>query len=90
MEKLNIRRREGVAKVLGTLVGIGGAMFLTFYKGFEIRIWTTHVDLLNVRHVAHAPENAHNYNPLLGCLLAVASCVSYSFWLILQVNRQSF
>ncbi|CAK9329356.1 unnamed protein product [Citrullus colocynthis] len=86
MEKLNLRKKEGLAKVVGTLVGIGGAMVLTFYKGFEINIWTTHVDLLHGQHVAHLHQDAHSQNFLLGSLLAFASCLSYSFWLILQTK----
>ncbi|KAG4967814.1 hypothetical protein JHK87_033465 [Glycine soja] len=30
----------GKAKVVGTVMGIGGAMMLTFYKNIEINIWT--------------------------------------------------
>ncbi|KAL4028031.1 hypothetical protein IC575_011223 [Cucumis melo] len=90
MEKLKIKKKEGVAKVLGTLMGIGGAMILTFYKGFEINIWTTHVDLLHGRNVSHLPphshSHSHSHNLLLGSVLALASCLSYSFWLILQAK----
>lgn len=87
MEKLEMRSKEGVAKVAGTLVGIGGAMFLTFYKGIQISIWSTHVDLLRGGHLAHLPQNPHHsHNFVLGSLLALASCLSYSFWLILQVT----
>ncbi|XP_022928857.1 WAT1-related protein At1g25270-like isoform X1 [Cucurbita moschata] len=87
MEKLETRSKEGVAKVAGTLVGIGGAMFLTFYKGIQISIWSTHVDLLRGGHLAHLPQNSHHsHNFVLGSLLALASCLSYSFWLILQTK----
>ncbi|KAG7017152.1 WAT1-related protein, partial [Cucurbita argyrosperma subsp. argyrosperma] len=87
MEKLEMRSKEGVAKVAGTLVGIGGAMFLTFYKGIQISIWSTHVDLLRGGHLAHLPQNPHHsHNFVLGSLLALASCLSYSFWLILQTK----
>ncbi|XP_031736703.1 WAT1-related protein At1g68170 [Cucumis sativus] len=86
MEKLNVKKKEGVAKVLGTLLGIGGAMILTLYKGFEINIWTTRVNLLHGRHMSHLPQNSHSHNLLLGSLLAFASCLSYSSWLILQAK----
>ncbi|KAK6150556.1 hypothetical protein DH2020_015488 [Rehmannia glutinosa] len=33
LERLDMRRSTGKAKVLGTLLGIGGAMVLTIYKG---------------------------------------------------------
>ncbi|KAL3724112.1 hypothetical protein ACJRO7_036176 [Eucalyptus globulus] len=94
LERVVIGRIEGKAKVLGTLIGIGGAMVLTFYKGFEIRMWSTHVDLLH--HHSHQPLPA-NHHPafsnrtehgahVLGSMLAVGSCASYSLWLIIQTK----
>lgn len=71
---------------MGTLMGIGGAMLLTFYKGAEINIWSTHANLL---HHSQPDRNGHlatdSSNRLLGCILAVGSCMSYAFWLIIQV-----
>lgn len=76
---------------MGTLMGIGGAMLLTFYKGAEIDIWSTHTNLLH--HSQHG-QNGHlaaDYsNRLLGCILAVGSCMSYAFWLIIQVIFENF
>ncbi|XP_030539154.2 WAT1-related protein At1g25270-like [Rhodamnia argentea] len=92
LERVVIGRIEGKAKVLGTLMGIGGAMVLTFYKGFEIRMWSTHVDLLH--HHGHQPQPA-NHHPAnrgghgahaLGSMLAVGSCVCYALWLIIQAK----
>ncbi|KAM7470390.1 hypothetical protein LguiA_008573 [Lonicera macranthoides] len=40
LEKLGWRTAAGKAKVLGTLVGLGGAMILTFYKGPQISLLT--------------------------------------------------
>ncbi|KAA8536508.1 hypothetical protein F0562_028986 [Nyssa sinensis] len=47
LERLSLGTMAGKAKVMGTLMGIGGAMLLTFYKGVEINIWSTHLDLLH-------------------------------------------
>lgn len=85
LEKLGWSKASGKAKVLGTLMGIGGAMVLTFYKGPNINIWNTHVDLLK----AHKNQDGHvaytHHNMPLGALLALASCVCYALWLIIQV-----
>lgn len=71
--------------MLGTLIGIIGAMLLTLYKGVEIKIWSTHVDLLHHAGVRHmASSNAGKR--LIGSLLALGSCLSYALWLIVQVN----
>lgn len=75
-----MRTREGRAKVFGTLLSIGGAMVLTLYKGPQINVWATHVNLLK-HHVHHVSPSHH----ALGSFLAVASCFSYATWLIIQV-----
>ncbi|KAI6678637.1 hypothetical protein NL676_039433 [Syzygium grande] len=54
LEKARLRTVAGKAKVAGTLMGIGGAMLLTFYKGVEVNLWSTHVNLL--RHVASTQQ----------------------------------
>ncbi|KAL3814449.1 hypothetical protein ACJIZ3_015717 [Penstemon smallii] len=86
MERLGFNTTAGKAKVVGTLMCIGGAMLLTFYKGCEINIWSTHFDLLHKNqhtagHVHHKPI----YN-FLGPLLAFFSCFSAAFSLILQTK----
>ncbi|XP_024174411.1 WAT1-related protein At1g68170 isoform X2 [Rosa chinensis] len=89
LERLNLRSVGGKAKVLGTLMGIGGAMLMTFYKGLEIHLWTTHVDLLHSHQQQPHLEAAasHEYaHRLLGCLLALASSLGYAFWLIIQAK----
>jgi len=45
-----LKTRVGQAKVLGTLIEIGGAMLLTFYKGLEIKTWLIKLDFKG--HVA--------------------------------------
>lgn len=87
MEKLAIDTNAGKAKVVGTVMGIGGAMLFTFYKGIEINIWSTHFDL-------HSQPNSHEASIshkssgslLLGSMVSLGSCVSYAIWLIIQVS----
>ncbi|KHG16428.1 Auxin-induced 5NG4 [Gossypium arboreum] len=85
LEKLGFRTMAGRAKVLGTVIGVGGAMLLTFYKGLQINIGSTHFHLL----LSHGPisSNAPSTNHhLLGALLAFTSCISYSLWLNIQAK----
>ncbi|XP_030475725.1 WAT1-related protein At1g68170-like [Syzygium oleosum] len=85
LEKVKLRTVAGKAKVAGTLMGIGGAMLLTFYKGMEVNLWSMHVNLL--RHVAATQQGREgSSNLLLGSLLAVASCFCYALWLIIQAK----
>ncbi|XP_022725400.1 WAT1-related protein At1g68170-like isoform X1 [Durio zibethinus] len=84
MEKLSFGTMAGKAKVFGTLTGIGGAMLFTFYKGVQVNIWRTHINLLN--HHGAPSSHPSSSNTLLGTLLAVAFCISYAVWLIIQAK----
>ncbi|XP_024026193.1 WAT1-related protein At1g25270 [Morus notabilis] len=91
LEKLNFGTPGGKAKVLGSLLGVGGALILTFYKGVDINIWSTHVDLLHRDHHHNNMASSHDAaagsgNHVLGCLLAVASSACFSVWFILQAK----
>ncbi|KAI9087217.1 hypothetical protein K1719_030852 [Acacia pycnantha] len=81
-EKLNLGKAAGKAKVLGTIIGVGGAMMLTFMKGIEINIWTFHIHLL--RH--NAANSQQHGGKLLGIFCGIASCFSFSLWLIIQAK----
>ncbi|KAF2295965.1 hypothetical protein GH714_035432 [Hevea brasiliensis] len=86
---MGISTLAGKAKVVGTLMGIGGAMLLTFYKGSEIHIWSTHVNLLKLvtPHGGHVA--ASDNTRVLGCILAMGNCISFSLWLIIQAKMSA-
>ncbi|XP_057990634.1 WAT1-related protein At1g25270-like [Hevea brasiliensis] len=79
LEKVGLKTPAGKAKLVGTVMGIGGAMLFTFYKGSEINIWRTQIDLLKHYHSSHG-------HPALGCLLAMGTCFSNASWLIIQAK----
>ncbi|GFY89313.1 nodulin MtN21 /EamA-like transporter family protein [Actinidia rufa] len=89
LERLGWGTMAGKAKVVGTLLCISGAMILTFYKGLEVKLWSTNVDLLHKSqhhggHVAasHPPDGNH----VLGALLVVCCCLSSAMGLIFQAK----
>ncbi|KAK4405082.1 WAT1-related protein [Sesamum angolense] len=89
MERVGLKTRAGKAKVTGTFMCIGGAMLLTFYKGCEVNIWSTHFDLLHISqqpggHVAAAHHKS--VSNILGPLLALACCFTSSLSLIIQAK----
>ncbi|RZB63134.1 WAT1-related protein [Glycine soja] len=89
-ERLNLKAAAGKAKVLGTLLGIGGAMLLTFIKGAEINIWPFHINLMHPHQhqngqVASLNADSGN-NKLLGAICSLASCFSFALWLIIQAK----
>ncbi|KAK8617782.1 hypothetical protein V6N13_080688 [Hibiscus sabdariffa] len=69
MEKLAIGTSAGKAKVCGTLIGIGGAMVFTFYKGIGINIWSTHFNLVkHPRHPGTSPAS-HDTGSIGGIMI---------------------
>ncbi|KAL0700024.1 hypothetical protein Bca4012_056146 [Brassica carinata] len=89
MDTLQLRSNEGRAKLLGTLLGVGGALVFVFYKGFELHIWSTNVDLLRSSNAGQssgpASENHHHIS-VSGVLMVFGCNVSVSLWLLLQAK----
>ncbi|KAK6916110.1 EamA domain, partial [Dillenia turbinata] len=87
LERLALGTLAGKAKVLGTLLGVSGAMLLTFYKGSQVNLWSTQIDLMKDTKQGHLSSlQSHSSNSILGALLAVGSCFSYATWLIIQAK----
>ncbi|CAM8937632.1 unnamed protein product [Rhodiola kirilowii] len=86
MEKLRLRTLPGKLKVFGTVLGVIGAMTLTFFKGVEFDIWKTHIDLMKIvgRGDSSSAVEAHSHNQVLGFLLGGSSCIAFGLWLIIQ------
>ncbi|CAH9130682.1 unnamed protein product [Cuscuta epithymum] len=83
LEKVGLRTRAGQAKVAGTLLGIGGAMVLSFYKGAQHQIWSTRKS----GHVAAAPQPPHTSGShLLGVFMSLACVLSSAISLIVQAK----
>nr|CAB3488757.1 unnamed protein product [Digitaria exilis] len=88
-ERVSMGAVSGQAKLGGTLLGIGGAMVLTLYKGADITPW--HMN----HHGRHGPNgaaagangsNGNNKERVMGSLLCMSSCFFYAIWLILQAK----
>lgn len=92
LERLAWSSAAGKAKVFGTMVGICGAMIITFYKGAELNLWNTNINLLEttLSHPHHSglqPKSEHGgHNFIVGAILGLVSCVCYSLWLIVQAK----
>ncbi|KAJ1269669.1 hypothetical protein BS78_07G229300 [Paspalum vaginatum] len=83
IEKVRLDRRDGVAKVLGTLACVAGASVITLYKGPTIFGPATgggggDTPLTSIDDV----HNTKNWT--LGCVYLIGHCLSWSGWLVLQ------
>ncbi|CAL5377792.1 unnamed protein product [Camellia sinensis] len=86
MERLGLGTMIGKAKVAGTLICIGGAMLLMFYKRAELNICSTNVDLLRHKSGHVVTLHPHDSNDVVGALLVVSCCVSVAIGLIAKAK----
>jgi len=80
-EALNLKSRPGMAKLLGTLVSLAGAMVLTLYKGVAL----THAaadDPSSHFHSASAAVSRGKWT--LGTVSILGICVCRSCWFLLH------
>ncbi|XP_006647228.2 WAT1-related protein At3g18200-like [Oryza brachyantha] len=77
LEKVNINKRYGMAKVIGTVVSIGGATVITLYKG---------TPLMNFKpsHILGIVSQNVVLNWTVGCLFLLGNCIAWSGWMVLQ------
>jgi len=85
MEVLKLRSVSGIAKIVGIIACIAGAITLALYKG-------PHFNLLCIHHlfeshnshgiVSHVPSSQTR---IKGCFLLFVSNILWGLWLVLQV-----
>ncbi|XP_043725956.1 WAT1-related protein At1g09380-like [Telopea speciosissima] len=85
LEKMEMKRRSGQAKVLGTILCVGGAMFMSFYKGKLIPMVESSIHWKYAEKM-HQSDSSSESNLFLGPLLVVASCIAWSLWFIIQAK----
>ncbi|KAF8660021.1 hypothetical protein HU200_058106 [Digitaria exilis] len=86
-ERVSMGAVSGQAKLGGTLLGIGGAMVLTLYKGADITPWhMNHHGYHGHGGAAAGGANGNNKERVMGSLLCMSSCFFYAIWLILQAK----
>ncbi|GAA0142973.1 hypothetical protein LIER_03756 [Lithospermum erythrorhizon] len=78
LEKLNFVRSDGLAKILGTVVCVGGATIITLYKGPSLQL--PFIQPL----ISNNEEEETVQNWTLACLFIIAQCVSWAAWLVFQ------
>ncbi|XWS75006.1 hypothetical protein CRYUN_Cryun01aG0047900 [Craigia yunnanensis] len=81
LERVEIRRVRSQAKVVGTMVTVGGAMIMTLIKGPILELpWTK-----GRNHLGQSSANgAHNQDLVKGTLMLIAGCCCWSCFVISQ------
>lgn len=86
IETVNIKKLRGVAKCVGTIVCLGGAMLMTLYKGPLVQMfWSPHHQSPKGEQ-ASTPEASASATKdwILGSILMLAATLSWSILFILQ------
>ncbi|MCD7449658.1 hypothetical protein HAX54_001086 [Datura stramonium] len=89
LEKVGLRSKAGQAKVLGTIMCIGGAMLLSLYHG-KVVIGKLGIHWKYSQHNTLGKNNNSHGNFFNGPFLVIISTMVYSLWLIIQpsVNKR--
>ncbi|XP_030955900.1 WAT1-related protein At1g43650 isoform X2 [Quercus lobata] len=83
MESINIKQLHGLAKVLGSVVGVSGALVFAFVKGPPINFmhWHTTTEKPNTDSSIHSCSTREW---IKGSLIMLSANTFWSLWLILQ------
>ncbi|KAL6515553.1 hypothetical protein OROHE_018587 [Orobanche hederae] len=87
LEKVNMKKMPSLAKVIGTLITVTGAMLMTMYKGPVIHIlWYSH----GGGHHKAAASAATDQHWATGTIMLLCCIVSWAAFFILQVYLLRF
>lgn len=87
MEKLGVKSKAGQAKIVGTILCVGGALLLSFYEGSTVNIGQSSIHWKYAEKTGTKTSiNAH-LNLISGPFLLILSAVSWAVWLIIQVTH---
>jgi len=87
LEEVHIRRRDGLAKIVGTIACVGGATIITLYKGPPItKLWLGSLKSgsLNPEIYDVEPLGMKTENWTLGCIYLLGNCLAWSGWIVIQ------
>ncbi|KAG0518062.1 hypothetical protein BDA96_09G143100 [Sorghum bicolor] len=86
MEKVNLKKARCVAKVVGTLVTVAGAMLMTLYKGRVVEmVWTKHMHLHGPHPAdAAAAAAAADKDWFTGSIFLIIATLAWASLFILQ------
>ncbi|KAI5656118.1 hypothetical protein M9H77_24911 [Catharanthus roseus] len=88
IEQVRLDRKDGIGKMVGTLLCVAGASVITLYKGPII--YSPAPPLQTTTSAASSAPmllnlgDANGKNWTLGCIYLIGHCLSWSGWLVLQ------
>ncbi|XP_015081885.1 WAT1-related protein At4g30420-like [Solanum pennellii] len=87
LEKVQMKSLRSIAKVIGTILCVAGAVAMALIKGPKL-LNSQFIPTNGLLLLILGKENSDNLdsNWMLGVILLIASAICWSFWLILQVT----
>ncbi|XP_030947871.1 WAT1-related protein At1g09380-like isoform X1 [Quercus lobata] len=86
-ESVGIKTKPGQAKVIGTIICVGGALLLSFYHGHTIGISVPSMHWTYAENMEKNSSTSSSHgNAIIGPLLIIASSLSWSVWFIIQAR----
>ncbi|XP_031114242.1 WAT1-related protein At3g30340-like [Ipomoea triloba] len=83
LEKISVRSSSGRAKVIGTLICLGGALLLTFYKGLPL-VKFPPSEAVAVAETIRRVSSQRRERWIYGSLALFAGTLFWSSWFLLQ------
>ena len=80
MEQVHLNRKDGIAKVLGTLASVAGALVITLYKGPAVYSPNSPSNKLDF----YSFGDAKGKNWTVGCICLIGHSLCWSSWIVLQ------
>ncbi|GLT82701.1 hypothetical protein SLE2022_010590 [Rubroshorea leprosula] len=81
MEQVPLTRKDGIAKVVGTIVSVAGALVITLYKGPTI--YTSNQTSNESLLLSFGDAEGKYWT--IGCICLIAHALCWSCWIVLQV-----
>lgn len=86
MEKIDIKKVRCIAKIVGTLVTVAGAMMMTLYRGPIVEmVWAKHSHLNNKAH-GTSTTGSLDKEWLLGCTFLIIATLAWASLFVLQAK----
>ncbi|KAL6982732.1 WD repeat-containing protein wat1, partial [Sarracenia purpurea var. burkii] len=85
IEQVRLNRKDGIAKMMGTILCVAGASVITLYKGPTIYSPTPPLKQASeASPMFLALGDAKGKNWTLGCIFLIGHCLAWAGWLVLQ------
>ncbi|CAK9320272.1 unnamed protein product [Citrullus colocynthis] len=85
MEKVEIKKAAGIAKVAGMMICMGGAAIIAFYKGPYLKPIISH-PLFHLEDSKSDILSTSQRTWMLGCFFLLVATVTWGIWFVLQAR----